>query len=55
MVQFQTSIVTGFMEFSDMRHHVLVTGHVGMELQLNNCALEDCSIMNKLTAVIGPM
>ena len=55
MVQYPTNIVTGYMEFSDMRHHVLVTGHVGMELQLNNCALEDCCIMNKLIAVIGPM
>lgn len=46
-------IVIGCMEFSDMRHHVHVIGHAGMELLPNNCVLVDFCTMNMLIHVIG--
>lgn len=54
MVQYRPNIVIGYMEYLVMKHLAQDTGHVGMEQQLNNCALVDCCIMKMLTVVIGP-
>jgi hypothetical protein len=53
MDQFQTSIATGCMEFSDMKRRVHVIGLAGMEQLQSNCALEVCFTTNKLTVAIG--
>lgn len=53
MVPFLTSIVTGYMAFSDMKLRVRATGLVGTVPPLNSCASVDSCITKLLTAVIG--